>query len=63
MLYKPSMIARPLALVILSSLIIDVPMATAQERRVRERPSSAAVDVSDYANPKFMQMLLTGGFD
>ena len=57
------MIARPLALVILSSLIIDVPMATAQERRVRERPSSAAVDVSDYANPKFMQMLLTGGFD
>ena len=57
------MTARLLPVVVLSSLIIDMPTAAAQARRVPERPSSAAVDVSDYASPKFMQMLMTGGFD
>ncbi len=41
---------------------IDEPMAAPQAPRVPAGRSSAGPDVSDYASPEFMQMLLTGGF-
>ena len=59
--YKTAMTVRLFVLLVLFG-IVDQRLAEAQASRVPARPGSAEPDVSDYASPDFMRMLVTGRF-